>query len=185
MHHEVELGLVMGQQLRDLDAGDDAKAMSAIRCYVLAVDLTARNMQNQAKKAGLPWSMAKGFDTFCPISNPFEPSRFPPAQLSGQSFPDPYSGYLFLNASGRTRQADSVGLMLFNIPRILSEISKVMTLEPNDLVLTGTPKGVGALVSGDSIKIGCRIGDENGPDIEEAKSSWEVKDSDGSFQFVE
>ena len=173
MHHEVELGLVMGRRLQDLHPEDEVGAMSAIRCYLLAIDFTARNLQAQAKKKVLPWTMAKGFDTFCPISEPFSASRF-----GG----DPYKLNLRLSVNDQMKQKDSVGLMLFQIPRILSEISRVMTLEPGDLVLTGTPKGVGPVIDGQRIHIGCGVDGAQG-DIEEARAAWEVIDANGLFQF--
>lgn len=110
--------------------------------YCLTIDLTARNVQNEAKSKGLPWSIAKGFDTFCPVSEPI------PKNL----IPDPHSAHLELAVNGAVQQSDSTELMLFRIPRILSDISRVMTLEQGDLVLTGTPKGVGPVKVGDVMR---------------------------------
>lgn len=173
LHHEVELGLVIGQRIRDLRPEDEARAVTAINCYLLAIDFTARNLQAQAKKKALPWTMAKGFDTFGPISEPFSAERF-----AG----DPYRLGLRLSVDGETRQRDSVGLMLFRIPRILSEISRVMTLEPGDLVLTGTPKGVGPVVGGQKISIGCDNG-QTGEEIGEARATWDVVDAKGLYEY--
>ena len=67
MHYEVELALVMGRQVRDLDERDESGALGAIGGYAVGIDMTARNVQDEAKKKGLPWSIAKGFDTFLPV----------------------------------------------------------------------------------------------------------------------
>jgi len=101
--------------------------------------MTARNVQDEAKKKGLPWSIAKGFHTFLPISHP----------IATSSLPDPYAAELYLNVNDQQRQRDKIELMLFRIPRMLSEISKVMDIEEGDIVLTGTPKGVGSVGTGD------------------------------------
>ncbi|KAJ9648580.1 hypothetical protein H2199_001435 [Coniosporium tulheliwenetii] len=132
MHYEVELGLVMGKTVRDMHV-EDKGWMDAIDSYILAIDMTARNVQEEAKRKGLPWSIAKGFDTFLPISSP----------ISKTQLPDPHNAHLWLSVNDQIKQADSTELMLFRIPQQLSEISKVMTLEAGDIVLTGTPKGLG------------------------------------------
>src|SRR4051812_13003964 len=109
--------------------------------------MTARNIQNEAKKKGLPWDIAKGFDTFLPMSQIIEKALIP----------DPHKIELYLTVNNEVRQNDSTELMLFKIPRLLSDISKVMTLEPGDIVITGTPKGVGPVVPGDVMRAGIRI----------------------------
>ncbi|KAL2048751.1 hypothetical protein ABVK25_011003 [Lepraria finkii] len=133
LHYEVELALIMGRTLVDIPESDDQAALDAIAGYAISIDMTARNMQDEAKKKGIPWTAAKGFDTFLPISNYIPKSKIP----------DPHDVEVWLTVNGEERQGDSTGLMLFRIPRILSEVSRVMRLEEGDLVLTGTPKGVG------------------------------------------
>jgi 2-keto-4-pentenoate hydratase/2-oxohepta-3-ene-1,7-dioic acid hydratase in catechol pathway len=134
--------------------------------------MTARNAQNEAKKKGLPWSIAKGFDTFLPISNVIPKS----------AIPDPHDVEIYLTVNGAPRQRDSTRLMLFRIPRILSEVSKVMTLERGDVVLTGTPKGVGPVVPGDVMRAGIVVG---GEELEEGKIEVEVKESTSTYRFQE
>lgn len=134
--------------------------------------MTARNVQDSAKRAGLPWSIPKGFDTFCPISN-FIPKS---------SIPDPHNAILRLAVNDKVRQHDSTGLMLYRIPRILAEISMVMTLEPGDLVLTGTPKGVGEVREGDVMRAGIEVGGET---VREGEIEVVVKDRAGRFEFGE
>lgn len=134
--------------------------------------MTARNVQDEAKRKGLPWSIAKGFDTFLPISNAIPKSRVP----------DPHAAHLWLSVNGRPRQSDSTGLMLFRIPRQLSDISRVMTLEKGDVVLTGTPKGVGPVGTGDVMTAGLRVGER---EVDEARLEVKVVDREGPYEFKE
>tara|TARA_R110002033_G_scaffold26403_1_gene60580 strand:- start:112 stop:531 length:420 start_codon:yes stop_codon:yes gene_type:complete len=138
----------------------------------MSIDMTARNVQNEAKKKGLPWSIAKGFDTFLPVSNIIPKS----------AIPDPHKVELYLTVNGESKQADSTDLMLFQIPRILSDISKVMTLEKGDVVLTGTPKGVGSVKPGDVMKAGVKV---DGKEIEEGNIEVKVEESTSTYEFKE
>ena len=140
--------------------------------YALGIDMTARNAQNEAKKKGLPWDIAKGFDTFLPVSD----------IIAKSAIPDPHNVELYLTVNNEHRQADSTELMLFRIPRILSDISKVMTLEKGDIVLTGTPKGVGPVVPGDIMRAGLKVG---GKELPEAKIEVEVQESTSTYKFKE
>ncbi|KAF1989652.1 hypothetical protein K402DRAFT_390613 [Aulographum hederae CBS 113979] len=172
MHYEVELGLVIGKTVRDLDPADEQGALDAIDGYLLAIDMTARNVQDEAKKKGLPWSIAKGFDTFMPISNLIRKSRIP----------NPQNAHLWLSVNDQMKQSDNTDLMLFRIPRQLSDISRVMTLDAGDIILTGTPKGVGPVGTGDIMRAGLKV---NGRDIEEARIEVEVVDREGPYEFKE
>ena len=172
LHYEVELGLIMDRTVVDLPEQDEKAAMESIGGYCIAIDMTARNMQEEAKKKGLPWTAAKGFDTFLPISNMIEKEKIP----------DPHDVELYLNVNGKERQRDATGLMLFRIPRILSEISKVMKLEKGDLVLTGTPKGVGRVDFGDVMMAGVHVG---GKKVEEGQIEVDVAEKGGLFEFEE
>lgn len=172
LHFEVELALVMGKTLKDLDPEDEAGALDAIDSYLLAIDMTARNVQEEAKKKGLPWSIAKGFDTFLPVSNHIPKSKIP----------DPANVHLWLSVNGQMKQDDNTELMLFRIPRQLSDIARVMGLEKGDIVLTGTPKGVGTVVTGDRIQAGLRV---DGKDLPEASIDVSVADKPGPYEFAE
>ena len=134
--------------------------------------MTARNAQDEAKKKGLPWDIAKGFDTFLPMSGVIPKS----------AIADPQDVELFLEVNGKTRQQGSTNLMIYQIPRILSDISKVMALQPGDIVLTGTPAGVGPVVPGDRMRAGVRVA---GKEIEEGKIDIPVEESTSSFTFQE
>lgn len=198
LHYEVELALVMGKTVRDLDPNDEKGALDAIHSqsqatlplivypllvtndvycllrigYLLGIDMTARNVQDEAKKKGLPWSIAKGFDTFLPVSQEIAKSRLP----------DPHNAFLRLSVGSQVRQADSTGLMLYRIPRLLAEISRVMTLEKGDVVLTGTPKGVGEVKSGDVMKASIEV---DGKELEEGRIEVEVEDRVGRYRYSE
>lgn len=138
----------------------------------MSIDMTARNAQNEAKKKGLPWDISKGFDTFLPISNIIEKS----------AIPDPHNVELYLTVNNEQRQLDSTELMLFRIPRLLSDISKVMTLEKGDIVLTGTPKGVGPVGPGDIMRAGIKVG---GKELKEGYIEVGVKESTSRYVFQE
>ncbi|VUC20549.1 unnamed protein product [Clonostachys rosea] len=172
MHFEVELALVIGKLVRDLKADDTKGAIDAIAAYAVAIDMTARNAQDEAKKKGLPWDIAKGFDTFLPMSN-----IIPKTAIS-----NPQDVELFLEVNGETRQQGSTNLMIYQIPRILSDISKVMALHPGDIVLTGTPAGVGPVQPGDVMRAGVRV---SGKELEEGKIEVPVEESPSSYVFKE
>ncbi|KAI9665435.1 MAG: hypothetical protein M1829_005714 [Trizodia sp. TS-e1964] len=151
LHHEVELAVVIGQEIRRLDHHNPQNAIDAIKGYAVGIDLTARNLQDEAKERGLPWTIAKGFDTFLPISNFIPKARIP----------NPHDVKLYLSLNGAMKQCDSTELMIFRIPQLLSAISNVMTLQKDDIVLTGTPKGVGPVVPGDVIRAGIFLDDQD------------------------
>lgn len=163
---------MIGKTLRDLDEKDENGAMEAIGGYAVAIDMTARNVQDEAKRKGLPWSIAKGFDTFLPMSGLIEKGRIR----------DPHGVELWLSVNGEVRQRDSTGLMLFRIPRVLADISQCMTLEKGDVVLTGTPKGVGSVAVGDVMTAGVRV---EGKEVEEGRIEVEVREKGGLYRYEE
>ncbi|KAL8869687.1 MAG: hypothetical protein Q9174_004080, partial [Haloplaca sp. 1 TL-2023] len=148
------------------------EAMEAIDGYAVAIDMTARNVQDEAKAKGLPWSIAKGFDTFLPISG-----YIPKAKI-----PDPHNVTLWLSKNHEVKQNDPTSLMLFRIPRQLADISQCMTLEKGDIVLTGTPKGVGEVAVGDLLTAGLAV---DGKDVDESKIHVEVEEKGGLFSYQE
>ena len=171
LHYEVELGIVIGKTLRDIDENDTEAWMSAIESYLLTIDMTGRNVQEEAKKKGLPWSINKGFDTFLPISE-FIPK---------EKIPDPHKCTVWLSVNDEMRQKDSTELFLFDVPRMLSDISKVMSLEDGDVVITGTPKGVGSMVHGDVVRGGIQV---DGQEVREAKLEVVIEDDTDPEGFV-
>ena len=131
---EGEIGVVVGSRLTD--ASED-EARRAIRGIVAANDVTARDLQ----KSDSQWTRGKGFDTFCPVGDE--------GTLAGPI--DELE--VVTRVNGVEKQRGKAGQMAFSIPMVLSYISRVMTLEPGDLVLTGTPAGVGKLVPGDEVEV--------------------------------
>lgn len=137
-HHEAELALLIGRRGKDIGADD---ALQHLAGYGVAIDLTLRDVQAEQKKKGLPWEIAKGFDTACPLS------AFVPAA----SVPDPQQLRITLSVNGEPRQDGSTALMIHRIAELIGYLSSIFTLEPGDLILTGTPAGVGPLRSGDRV----------------------------------
>ncbi|MDD2273314.1 MAG: fumarylacetoacetate hydrolase family protein [Desulfuromonadaceae bacterium] len=135
-HYEVELALLIGSQCRGVSA---EMAMEHVAGYGVAIDMTLRDVQNQLKAKGLPWEIAKGFDTSCPLSD------FVPAAAVA----DPHALSLKLAVNGETRQDGNSSDMIHRVPQIVAHISAIFTLEPGDVILTGTPAGVGQVLAGD------------------------------------
>jgi len=133
---EGELALVIGKRVTKLPKDADWRAV--IRGYTLANDVTARDLQAKDDQ----WSRAKGFDTFCPVG-PIVSDEL-----------DPVSGLILeTRVNGELRQHGSTLDFIFSIPELLAYITSIFTLEPGDLILTGTPSGVGALKAGDLVEV--------------------------------
>ena len=134
VEYEGEIGVVIGKRLRKAGIELAREAMAGI---VAANDVTARDLQ----KSDGQWTRAKGFDTFCALG-PVGPV---PDDLSSLT--------LTTRVNGSVRQRGRASDMMFDIPAVLSFVSGIMTLEPGDLVLTGTPEGVGTLAPGDVVEV--------------------------------
>jgi 2-keto-4-pentenoate hydratase/2-oxohepta-3-ene-1,7-dioic acid hydratase in catechol pathway len=134
VEHEGEIGVVVGTRVRMADVRE---ASRAIRGIVAANDVTARDLQRSDSQ----WTRAKGFDTFCPVGD----EAPPPNDLRDLT--------VITRVNGKERQRGSAADMAFDIPMLLAFISRIMTLEPGDLVLTGTPAGVGKLEPGDEVEV--------------------------------
>ncbi len=137
-HHEVELAVLIGTAGHGIAR---ERAMDHVAGYGVAIDLTLRDVQSELKAKGLPWDIAKGFDTACPLS------AFVPAE----QVPEPHALGIRLWVNGELRQDGNTGQMMRRIPQIIEEISAIFTLMPGDLILTGTPAGVGPVRSGDRV----------------------------------
>ncbi|CAI2733280.1 unnamed protein product [Schistosoma spindalis] len=151
VHHEVELGLVIGKSLTNVKAEE---VYSAILGYVVALDLTDRPLQNQLKASGLPWTLAKCFDTACPVG-PILPLESLPAGVltSRQEFQN-VDNEIWLKVNQLERQRSKLNMMVWTPADLVSTITKRISLQYGDLILTGTPAGVGPLKSGDEIEAG-------------------------------
>lgn len=139
VHHEVELVLSIGKMAKNVT---QEEALNYINGVGIGIDVTARDLQNKAKQAGKPWSIAKGFDTFAPVS------RFHKTTASATY--DQAGVELFVN--GEQRQSGNTKDMLFPVPFLIHYLSEIFTLYPGDLIFTGTPEGVGPIQSGDSLR---------------------------------
>jgi 2-keto-4-pentenoate hydratase/2-oxohepta-3-ene-1,7-dioic acid hydratase in catechol pathway len=134
VEHEGEIGVIIGRRLRRVDS---TEARGAIQSILATNDVTARDLQRSDSQ----WTRAKGFDTFCPMGQP----ATPPADLATLT--------VVTRVNGTERQRGSAADMVFSIPDVLAYISHIMTLEPGDLVLTGSPSGVGKLLPGDEVEV--------------------------------
>lgn len=167
VHYEVELGVVIGSpRVRDVAASD---AMKHVAGYTLSIDMTARNVQDKVKSKGLPWSTAKGFDTFTPTSGFIDKSRVR----------DPSKLRLWLKVNDQIKQNGPTSDMIFNIPQLIEHVSSIMTLEEGDLLLTGTPSGVGEVKDGDVMH--CGLEDQSSNLLEQLKIN--VANRAGGYEF--
>jgi len=139
LHHEVELVLAIGRGGADIPA---AAALAHIFGYAVGLDLTRRDVQEQAKAARQPWDMAKGFDASGPIGT------IAPVSAIGH----PAGGRITLLVNGQTRQSGALGDMIWPVPDIVAALSRLVHLAPGDLIFTGTPDGVGPLHRGDVLR---------------------------------
>ena len=139
IHHELELVVEIGRRCKDVVA---AEAWPSIRGYRIGLDLTARDVQQEAKRNGWPWTLGKAFDTAAPISR-----LYLPGEVQG----DITDSRMVLTVNGDIRQDASTADMTLPIPAILEYLSGFFTLEPGDLVFTGTPAGVAQIHPGDEL----------------------------------
>ncbi|XP_062124688.1 acylpyruvase FAHD1, mitochondrial isoform X2 [Drosophila sulfurigaster albostrigata] len=139
--YEVELGVVIGSRCKNVSK---EHAMEYVGGYCLALDLTAQCNLTAARATGGPWTLGKGFDTSTPVSSfiPFDAVQ------------DPHALPLWLKVNGELKQSGCTADLIFKVPDIISYVSKHMTLEENDLILTGTPHGSEAFKAGDVIECG-------------------------------
>ena len=138
VHHEVELVVLIGKKAKNIPVSD---ALKHVEGYALGIDMTARDLQAEAKRCGLPWSVAKGFDTFAPLG----------AFTSARDIFDPRHLGISLYVNGVIRQQESVSRMIFGVDELVAYASSIFTLMPGDLMYTGTPEGVAAVEDGDRL----------------------------------
>jgi 2-keto-4-pentenoate hydratase/2-oxohepta-3-ene-1,7-dioic acid hydratase in catechol pathway len=134
VEHEAELAVVIGRRIRNASPDE---AMAAVFGYTIANDVTARDLQQRDGQ----WTRAKSFDTFCPLG-PWIDTEVNPNNLR-----------ITCRVNGRIRQLESTRDMVFSIPQLLTFVSGIMTLDPGDVLLTGTPAGVGKLEAGDTVQV--------------------------------
>jgi fumarylpyruvate hydrolase len=139
LHHEVELVVAVGAGGADIAVMD---APTHIFGYAIGLDLTRRDLQQAARKAGRPWDMGKGFDFSAPIA---------PIVRVGEGG-HPARGAITLDINGERRQSGDIAQMIWSVPEIVAELSRYVALMPGDLIFTGTPAGVGPLLRGDRVQ---------------------------------
>ncbi len=141
LHHEIELVVAIGRGGRDIRAAD---ALQHIFGYAVGLDMTRRDLQNDMKKQGRPWCIGKGFEHSAPIG------PITPAAQAG----DVSRASIWLQVNGADRQRSTVAQLIWNIAETIEHVSAAWELQPGDLIFTGTPEGVGAVVRGDVLEGG-------------------------------
>ncbi len=140
VHFETEMALLIGATLT---MASEADAVAAIAGVGIGFDLTLRDLQDQLKAKSYPWEVAKAFDGSCPLSG-FMP-------LAGEAVPEWTNVDIVMHCNGSLRQQGNSSDMLTPVARLLAHISSIFTLQPGDVVMTGTPAGVGPLHAGDQL----------------------------------
>lgn len=141
LHHEIELVVAIGKGGKHIAAAD---AFAHIWGYAVGLDMTRRDLQGEMKKQGRPWCIGKGFDASAPIG------PVTPAAQAG----DVQQAAIWLQVNGADRQRSSVGQLIWSIAETIEHLSAAWELQPGDLIFTGTPEGVGAVVRGDVLEGG-------------------------------
>jgi fumarylpyruvate hydrolase len=139
LHHEIELVVALGEGGRDIPA---ERALDHIFGYAVGLDMTRRDMQAAAKQAGRPWDMAKGFDQSAPTA----------AIRAVEEIGHPAKGAVWLRVNGEPRQEGDLDQQIWKVPETISLLSGLVALRPGDLIMTGTPKGVGPVEPGDHLE---------------------------------
>ena len=138
LHHEIELVVAIGKGGRNIKAAD---AMSHIYGYAVGLDMTRRDLQGEMKKQGRPWCIGKAFDHSAPIG------PIVPAAQAG----DVTQAEISLQVNGKDRQRSNVSKLIWNIAETIEHLSAAWELQPGDLIYSGTPEGVAAVVAGDTL----------------------------------
>ncbi|MBG6219870.1 MULTISPECIES: fumarylacetoacetate hydrolase family protein [unclassified Janthinobacterium] len=136
--HEMELVVAIGKGGSDIGVAD---ALSHVWGYAVGLDMTRRDVQNAAKKQGRPWETGKAFEHSAPIG------AITPAALAG----DVKHAAITLHVNGELRQSSSIDMLIWNVAETIADLSRYFTLQPGDLIYTGTPAGVAAVQRGDEL----------------------------------
>ncbi len=138
LHHEIELVVAIGKGGRNIRAADAAQHIFG---YAVGLDMTRRDLQNEMKKLGRPWCIGKAFDESAPIG-PITPA----AQAPGV-----HSAEIYVKVGGQDRQRSNTDKLIWNVAETIEHLSAAWELQPGDLIFTGTPEGVAAVVPGDTM----------------------------------
>ena len=139
LHHEMELVVAIGRGGVNVAAAD---ALGHVWGYAAGIDMTRRDLQNEAKAARRPWDMSKGFDHSAPIGDIVPAGRLP----------DPTRGAIRLSVNGVSRQSSDLSQMIWSVAETVAYLSTLIAIAPGDLIFTGTPEGVGAVQRGDELE---------------------------------
>jgi fumarylpyruvate hydrolase len=139
VHFEMELVVALGAGGADIPA---ESALDLVFGYGVGLDMTRRDLQGEAKKLGRPWEVGKAFEASAPCS------AIAPASRIGH----PAAGRIWLEVNGAMRQDGDLAQMIWKVPEVITYLSGLFTLRPGDLIMTGTPAGVGAVVRGDRLR---------------------------------
>lgn len=139
LHHEIELVVALSRGGADIAVEE---ALDHVYGYAVGLDMTRRDLQAQAKKMGRPWDMAKGFDSSAPMT------ALRPATEIGH----PGEGAIWLRVNGELRQEGDLAQQIWKVPETIAYLSTLVELQPGDLIMTGTPKGVGRVDRGDRLE---------------------------------
>ncbi|WP_366653806.1 fumarylacetoacetate hydrolase family protein [Fodinicurvata sp. EGI_FJ10296] len=138
VHHEIEMVVALAKGGRDIPVEN---ALDHVYGYAVALDMTRRDLQGEAKKLGRPWEVGKAFEKSAPCT------PLVPASEIGH----PAKGAVWLKVNGETRQNGDLEQLLWKVPEMISILSKLFTLQPGDVIMTGTPSGVGPVARGDHL----------------------------------
>lgn len=141
VHHEIEMVVAIGRGGTNIKVD---QALDHVFGYAVGLDMTRRDLQAEAKKMGRPWAVAKGFDHAAPCS------ELAPTAVIGH----PAAGRIWLDVNGETRQEGNLTSMIWSVPEVIAYLSLLFILEPGDLIMTGTPAGVGPVKRGDRLSGG-------------------------------
>jgi fumarylpyruvate hydrolase len=139
LHYEIEMVVAIGKGGADIP---EEKALEHVFGYGVGLDMTRRDLQGEAKKMGRPWEMGKAFDNSAPCT------ALKPVALVGH----PAKGAIWLKVNGAVKQEGDLSEMIWNVPETISCLSKLVTLRPGDLIMSGTPAGVGPVKRGDRLE---------------------------------
>ena len=139
VHHEIEMVVAIGKGGRDIPV---EKALDHVWGYGVGLDMTRRDVQGEAKKMGRPWEMGKAFDESAPCS------ALKPASVIGH----PAKGAIWVKVNGQVKQQGDLAQQIWNVQEQIAYLSKMITLQPGDLIFTGTPAGVGPVKAGDKLE---------------------------------
>jgi fumarylpyruvate hydrolase len=139
VHHEVELAVALGNGGSDVPV---ERAMELVWGYAVALDMTRRDIQDEAKRLKRPWETSKAFERSAPIG----------LLVPASGFREPSSGAISLSVNGELRQSGDLDQMIWKVPEMIAYLSTYVTLAPGDVILSGTPSGVGAVMRGDRLE---------------------------------